>query len=161
MVGIRRRDMKITIEEELHDVIKYLAKKRYDSNRKSGVKDMKVGNQSTELTDLEGLAGEFAFCKAFNLFPDLSILPRSGSHDCITHKGKTVDIKTTRYPNGKLVERVTNKLKADIYVLMVGEFPTYECIGWVESGEFLKEENITDLGHGKTYAMTQNKLNRF
>lgn len=153
--------MKITIPTEYHDALRLLAKTRYEANRRENVTNMRMGDQSDEFTDLEGLSGEIAFCLLFNIFPDISLTPRAGSPDCISRKGATVDVKTTKYRSGKLLERASTKSKAEIYVLMVGEFPEYECVGWVESRELFKAENLTDLGHGETYALPQSKLNRF
>jgi hypothetical protein len=75
--------------------------------------------------------------------------------------GTTVDVKTTKYKTGKLIERKSTKSKADVYVLVTGEFPVYELVGWVYSVDLFKAENLTDLGHGETYAISQNKLNLF
>lgn len=151
--------MKIAIPERYIDTLRVLAEKRYEINRENSVKNMRMGDQSDAITDLEGIAGEVAFCLMFNIFPDIGMSKYSGgSPDCKTRKGNTVDIKTTKYRTGKLLERASSRSKADIYVLMVGELPTYECVGWIESYKLFKEENLVDLGHGDTYALPQSKL---
>jgi len=49
---------------------------------------------------------------------------------------------------------------AGIYVLMIGEFPTYRLAGWAYSIVLLNDANITDLGYGPTYALNQNELTK-
>ena len=46
----------------------------------------------------------------------------------------------------------------DVYVLMVGTFPTYSWIGWATAQELLIEDNLVDLGYGPTYALEQAAL---
>lgn len=136
-------------------ICQWLAKQRHSSNRSGGVVDAKIGPQSCEDTDLEGICGEFAFCKAMNLYPDMSISPRKGTDD-VTLNGKTVDVKTTRYKTGKLLARKTKgETPSDIYVLVVGQCPQYKIIGWCRSTELLCENNLIDLGYGKTYGLEQ------
>jgi len=107
------------------------------------------------------VGAEIAFCKLYNIYPDLTITHRSGGYDCITCSGAKVDVKATIYFSGKLLA-VINKHKsdADIYVLMVGKFPTYTWVGWAKAGDLLSDENIIDLGYGPTYALSQDKLNK-
>jgi hypothetical protein len=59
---------KIKLTESEVRICQWLAKQRHSSNRSGGVVDGKIGPQSCEETDLEGICGEFAFCKALNLF---------------------------------------------------------------------------------------------
>ena len=78
---------------------RYLAKLRHNNARNKNVKNNKIGGQSDEMTDLEGIGGEVAFCKLFNLYPDISIEVRNSKTD----KGDAVlndlviDVKTTKY----------------------------------------------------------------
>jgi hypothetical protein len=138
---------------------RFLAKARYASNRENKIKDRKIGPQSAEDTDLEGIAGELIFAKMTNTYPDLTIEPRKGGHDLL-YKGYKIDVKTTKHSNGRLLAVIEKKPDdADIYFLFVGELPLYTCRGWAWAHDLLKEENITDLGHGPTYALDQDHLN--
>ena len=147
--------MNITLNAAEIKICEWIAKNRYASNRNGGVSDKKIGPQSCEETDLEGICGEFAFCKAMNLYPDMSISPRKGTDD-VTLNGKTVDVKTTRYKTGKLLARKTKgETPSDVYVLVVGQCPEYKIAGWCGSAELLCESNLIDLGYGKTYGLEQ------
>jgi len=146
------------------DLIKSIAKQRYESNRGSGVKNAKIGNQSNESTDIDGFGAELIVAKHLNLYPDLSINPRSGGTDLVSKKGKTIDVKQTQYKTGRLLATLKKNSDdncSDIFVLVIGTFPDYEIIGWCYKEELLKEENILDLGHGKGYALNQDRLRKF
>lgn len=150
--------MKIKLSESEIKICEWLAKNRYQNNRKENVQDKKIGPQSCDLTDLDGICGEFAFCKAFNLYPDMSVSPRKGGYDLVV-KGKRVDVKTTRYKTGKLLATRDKKLEdSDVYVLVLSEPPVFTIIGWCNSSDLIKDNNLVDLGYGLTYCLPQNKL---
>ena len=54
----------------------------------------------------------------------------------------------------------TNPKDSDYFVLMVGEFPSYEFKGYIESEELIQEKNIIDLGHGPGYGIEQERLKK-
>jgi len=149
----------IMLSESEQAIAQYLATARTVSNRTGGIANKRVGPQSDELTDLNGIGGELAFCRLVNVWPDVSISPRKGGADCLV-RDKRVDVKTTTYETGRLVV-VPGKGRedADIYVLMVGTFPgPYRVAGWAYASEVLMAERLTDLGHGPTYAVPQDEL---
>jgi hypothetical protein len=49
----------------------------------------------------------------------------------------------------------------DIYILAYVENNVVEFIGWVNKDQLINENNIKDLGHGKGYFLSKNKLNKF
>ena len=150
--------MEITLGEPETRICAWLAKQRHAANRQAAVADAQVGPQSSEMTDLEGIGGEFAFCKLFNLYPDMTIGARAGGADA--HIGTlSVDVKTTKYPTGRLLATL-NKSEAtcDIYALVVGQMPNYCIRGWAYGRDLTNECNLTDLGYGKVYAMMQHEL---
>lgn len=135
----------------------FLAKKRYASNRNSNVTDKKIGPQSVEDTDLEGVAAEVAFCKAMNIYPDTEI-NHHPDYDAL-FKGKKIDIKTTKHRNGLLLATLNKVYKdIDIYVLVVGNFPKYNLVGFLETKEFLLDRNKVNLGYGTCYGVPQDML---
>ena len=141
----------------------YLAKKRYFNNRIEGLIDMKIGKQSTWQTDYYGICAEIAFCKLCNLFPDAEIRPQAGTWDCSLPEGHKVDVKSTVYPNGRLLATLKKRAGTSdelIYVLMIGEPPKFRFAGWAWAGELLREENIINLGHGPGYGMEQADLHQ-
>lgn len=154
--------MHVVLNDAEQKLAKYLAKSRYFNARNNGKPDLKMGSQSNWETDLEGIAGEIAACRYFNVYPDtdidLTVLPE---FDFISHKGSKVDVKTTKHLNGRLLA-TKKKLgtDCDAYVLVVGEFPEYRIVGWATSDELFQDKNLIDLGYGEGYALTQDKLHK-
>lgn len=148
------------------DTARRLAAGRYGANRRGGTADRKIGPQSAEQTDLEGVGAEMAFCKWAGLWPDLEVGHRP-DHDCVVRltppevPGRVVrvDVKATRREAGRLLAARWKRGKPpDAYVLMVGTFPRYRVAGFAPAPELLRDENLTDLGHGPTYALPQARL---
>lgn len=135
---------------------------RYDSNRDAAVKSQQVGPQPALEIDVNGAGAELALSWMLNIAPDLTIQPRKGGADCISAKGKRIDVKVTAHRDGRLIAKQTKKREyADIYVLLVGSFPgPYTWVGWATAEELIREENLIDLGYGPTYALEQSALHR-
>lgn len=153
--------MKVVLEAGEMSVAQMLASMRNAINRASKVGNNRVGPQSDYQTDLDGIVAEIAFAKKMNCFPDISIAPRAGGYDVIV-KQKKIDVKATRYPTGKLLAVASkNKNDSDIYVLAIVNDNTVTFPGWASAESLLSESNLTDLGYGKTYALSQDKLNKF
>lgn len=144
-------------------ICRHIAKRRHEINRQNGVLNSKKGTQSDELTDLEGFAGELAFCKMFNVFPDLEIKVTNQNTDDGDCKllGLRVDIKTTKYLNGRLICSTWKNNNTDIFALIVGTFPKYTFKGFMSYADLCRPERIKDLGHGNVYCASQDELYEF
>lgn len=142
-------------------VAQMVASMRYVCSRAAGVFNAKMGSQPDWKTDLEGFAAEMAFGKMYNLYPDFSAAPRKGGWDFTSRAGARIDVKVTHHDDGKLLATLKKRIDdADVYVLLIGKFPTYEAIGYATAEELLRDENIGDLGHGPGYILTQKKLKK-
>ena len=147
----------ITLNLTERRLAEFIAKCRYETSRKRGFKNLKVSNEKVEITELEGIASELAFCKYMNVYPDLEI--KVSDWDCVLPNGEKVDIKTTMYSTGKLLAHLNKKgKKIDVFVLALGKFPTYRFAGYALTADLIRDERITDLGYGPTYAMMQADL---
>jgi len=154
--------MNVTLNEAEIKLANYLALQRHSVNRQSGTTDRQMGLNDKLFIDLNGVGGELAVCKALGVYPDLEIGPRSGGFDLVTRRGYRADVKTTAVQKGRLLAFLDKKPEdSDIYILVVGEIPNYEIVGWCWAEELLKPENIIDLGHGRTYALSQDRLRDF
>ena len=151
----------VTLSASECAVAQMLASMRYMTARAAGQVNLKQGSQSPHITDLEGMAAELAFAKHFNVCPDMVIRPVSGGHDAVL-KGKTVDVKVTKHPEGQLLAHTKKRLTdSDVYVLLVGEMPTYRIAGYAMADELINPANLTNLGYGPVYGLPQDKLRRF
>ena len=150
--------MEIELNKAEQRLAKYLAKARYQKNRSTNTENQKIGPQSNEETDLNGIGAEIAFCKYFNLYPDLSTEHRP-KEDVVMHDGISVDTKTTKYNNGHLLAPIwKKKISTDFYALLVGDFPTYRFAGFISGKELFSDKNIKDFGYGDTYGVKQEEL---
>lgn len=132
---------------------------RYAVNRAAGVVDRKGGPQSTYETDLNGVGAEMAFGKFRNLYPDFSITPRSGGSDFVDPQRGEIDIKSTKYKNGALLVN-PKKMggKTGVYVLVAGEIPEYNIVGYATPSEIFREENLITSYGREVYELKQCKL---
>tara|TARA_R110002020_G_scaffold10880_3_gene41350 strand:- start:2388 stop:2954 length:567 start_codon:yes stop_codon:yes gene_type:complete len=146
----------ITLETGEIETAKMIAKGRLRAN--VGVFNRQRSPEPPEDVEMNGMGAEMAYCKAFNLWPDLTVTPRSGGADC-THGNRTVDVKATGYANGKLLVTPDKKDKGtDLYVLVTGWMPNYTIVGYATSDEIFNDDNLAETGHGVSYVLPQEKL---
>ena len=126
------------------------------------VVDQQMGNQDTWGIDIDGMIGEFCVAKFLNLCPDLTIGIRKGGADLLNHNQKTIDVKTTRHKNGRLLATLKKiDSQCDRYVLVIVDDLGGEIIGWATKENLFDEKNKINLGHGVGYALTQQQLIKF
>lgn len=134
---------------------------RHLSARGGNVVDRQKGDQSKSQIDIDGVIAEYAFARLANLCPDLTASPRKGGADLVTRTGRTVDVKSTRHANGKLLgdlKKRDGEEACDLYVLMIVDDESATFAGWATHQELFRAENLTDLGHGQVYALPQERL---
>jgi hypothetical protein len=123
------------------------------------VVDQQVGKDDTWGIDIDGVVGEYCVAKHLNVCPDLTVSPRKGGTDLTSVLGESIDVKTTRTKNGRLLatlEKVSDP--CDIYVLVIVDNTGGDIIGYATKEDLFHDNNIKDLGHGKGYALDQNEL---
>lgn len=96
-------------------------------NRTAGTVNLKAGSQDVMTTELVGILGEFAFCKHANVWPDLSVHLRNGSHDAMVGQ-YAIDVKSSRGYRWRVDTR-TNKSPM-FYVFAHVDYATVELVGW-------------------------------
>ena len=150
----------ITLNTAEQRLAKFVAKARHRHNRITGISNRRMGPQSDEQTDLEGIAAEIAFAKYTNVYPDLDTDGDTHPvYDAVLHDGKLVDVKSTTYPNGRLIVAPWKDVDAvDVYVLVVGTFPNYRIAGGMESQHLMRSHRMKDLGHGEVFVANQDEL---
>lgn len=149
--------MIIKLNETEQRLCQFLAKKRSIHNDSVGAVATTYGDLDRSHAELNSLGGELAFCKAFNLYPDLEF-DCYGTEDAITHQGFRVDVKTTEWKNGKLMVKAIDRDNCDLYALMIGTFPKYTVAGFSSSAELFKESNLDFSLPHPAYTMEQDRL---
>ena len=143
----------------------FVAKNRNGNNRHFNVTNLKISSSDAATVDLEGMCGEIAFCKLFNVYPDLDTdrMPPHPFHDCVIGNGLRIDVKTTKYENGKLlVDSRKGKEKTDsvdFYALMIGVFPgPYSFRGFIARHLLIQPHKLGLLCGYKSYIAEQSEL---
>ena len=157
------RHTSVILNEGEQACCRLLAQRRHAVNRSNGTTDAKIGPQDANNIDLQGMGAEFAFCKAFNVWPDCSLASRSsqgGTDQCgdALYRGVTIDVKVTAYVSGRLLATRWKQSSDAIYVLMVGSFPTYRYVGAMAAVDLLQPWRLKDLGYGLSYVAEQHEL---
>jgi hypothetical protein len=153
--------MKVKLDPFEIEVCQYIGRRRSEVSRSTYAKVTKIGAQDTVESDIQGFMAEYAFAKYLNVFPDFTLNPRSGGYDGITTKGARYDIKSTKNKKGNLLSTLKANNDVDIYVLAYVDDDSVEFIGWARKDELIREDNIKDLGRGKGYFLSKDKLRSF
>jgi len=148
--------MQIILTEAEIKLAQYVGKRRGQVNREAGIVDQRVDD--TLDLDTDAFGAELALARLLNVYPDLSLSPRKGGEDLVWG-GITVDVKQTKYPDGYLLATHWKDVKASrLYALMTGTLPTYTFRGFACADDLFQAHRLTDVGKGKSYAMTQDEL---
>ena len=153
--------MRIELDVNEVNLCVFIGEQRSLIARANNVKDAKIGKQNGMDADIQGFKAEYAFAKHINVFPDFGLSPRSGSADGVTPKGNRYDIKSTHHKKGNLLSTLKVNPDVDVYILAVVQDNIVDLIGWAKKADLIKPENIVDLGHGKGYFLSRDKLNKF
>ncbi len=144
----------------------FVAKNRNGKNRYFNVVNLKISAEDPHTVDLEGICGELAFCKLFNVYPDLDTdrNPPHPLYDAIVPPppGFCIDVKTTKYDNGKLLVDARKGSKTDgvdFYALMTGAFPgPYTFRGVIAKEHIIQPHKLGLLCGYKSYMAEQSEL---
>ncbi len=151
------RVIKMILEPDEITICETVGRLRSLIARSSRVKDAKMGSQDGAAADVMGMKAEYAFAKAFNIFPDFGLKPRSGSPDGVLN-GKRYDVKSTHHLDGMLLSTRKVNPDIDVYVLAIVKNRCVRFVGWASKEKLIKEDNLIDLGYGKGYGLDQNQL---
>jgi len=148
--------VKVVLNDAEQRLARFIAQRRNQLCEEKGLKDSSFRESAKgETIHLEGAGAELAFCKVFNLYPELEM--NWSDKDVVLHCGITADIKSTKYLSGHLITPLWKTEKScDIYVLLVGAFPEYEIVGFATKEQLFS--SIKDFGRGDTFALAQREL---
>jgi len=126
------------------------------------VVNQQVGKDDTWTIDIDGVVAEYCVAKMLNVCPDLTVSVRSGGVDLISKTGKTIDVKSTRHRDGRLLSTLKKANDpCDIYILAIVDDMGASIVGWASKELLFNEANKINLGHGVGYALSQSQLNSF
>ncbi len=109
-----------------------------------------------EKADVAGVAGELAFCKAYNLWPDLDSSGPCTADACL-RDGRTVDVKTTPVKGGNLIAN-HKPHKTDLMVLVEADGYDFHIIGFIPTEQVQQDRNLEPM-HGRlVYKVAREEL---
>lgn len=150
-------EYKVPISDMELDVIKYLAYKREETNKRNKVPDTAKSLESHITLNVRGLIGEYGFCKFYNLHLDFNYHTRSGGYDCLFNNVR-IDVKCTEYPKGRLLATTKENYDVDVYVLSIYENNYLDLKGWMTKEEFISPKNLHNFYGNINYVVEQSDL---
>lgn len=140
--------MKHKLSKEDMDLAYETAYRRYLAS--SGSTHERRSIEGSFIIKLRGFGAEIAVARMFHIEPKMNdgILAK---YDLVINE-KKVDVKHNYHPKGDLL--VPSKKKDDgcnVYILVGGDFPEYELVGWVYAEELFKPENIKTYNGYESY----------
>ncbi len=149
---------KVILNDVEQRLVRHLAKKRIAYNKKVGAEETLYGARGSEENQIGYLGAELAFCKYMNVYPDLG-WTEWRSEDCITYNGKRIDVKWTDRPLGRLLVKDKEwENPPDIFVLMVGIFPSYRFAGYMPAYMMLMNHRLDERLEHPAYSARQEEL---
>lgn len=153
----------VTLDSGEMAVCRMMGNMRYHACRIANSGATPYGTKDPYEVDEDGFIGEYAFCKRFNLFFDITAKPRKGGIDCV-YDGRRIDVKSTRRLDDRVLVKITDNSEVDLYVFAFIEGNTVTFPGYVTrsrimaegikkpnpDGTFYYEMNKTDLTQWKT-----------
>ena len=151
--------MKVSLTEIEISIAKIAGKMLHEYSIQNGYSTVKKRDDRSQLElQIEGFGYELAVAKALNVYPDFS---SEYSKIDLCWKGRTINVKGTKYSSGRLLVPDFQGKTADWYILVTGQLPEYQIRGVAHADDIFKQENIGDLGRGKAYMLNQNQLGDF
>ena len=157
----------ISLNQAERKLAHFVAKNRNGNNRHFNTTNLKISADDPATVDLEGVCGEIAFCKLFNVYPDIDTdrEPPHPLYDAIIPPippGIRIDVKTTKYESGKLLVDARKGSKTDgvdYYALMTGQFPgPYTFRGFIAKEHIIQPHKLGMLKGYKSYMAEQHEL---
>ena len=148
--------MKVRLSPKEISICKQAATFRWQLARASGVVNQRrdQGRNDNDL-DLIGIKAELSVAKVFDIDHNPFQLGVDSGED-MWLGDISIDVKSTFYPDGRLLFKDINAFKASCAVLVCQEDEdTYNVSGYCSRDRFKKDSRQMDLGHGMGSVMDQ------
>lgn len=147
------------------NLAKAIGRKRFEAGNFRSTNDFHLYDNDGCFVHEIGMIGEIAVAKHFNVYPDLDVKMKQGTEDGLLF-GWRYDVKTTHYPNGKLLSSQKVNDDVEVYILCIAPVKELDweamkvvtLCGYAFQHELCSEENKSNLGRGVNYTMDQSQL---
>jgi hypothetical protein len=150
----------IILTEYEQNMAKFVGMARYNESRKYSLNRSVRGYDASEgvriQNDIEGAGAEIAVAKSFNVYWHGSVNVFKDYPDV----GRNTQVRQTKHKTGRLI--ITDRDPDDqLFVLVIGEMPTYDIIGFIKGADAKREEFIdAPAGRPPAYFVPQDKLTK-
>jgi hypothetical protein len=154
--------IRVSFSKTEHEILVFIGKMRHAVTSALGTERKQDQRQDGEQMAINGVITEYAASKALNLHFDLNCDFRKFGADLMSRRGATIDVKSTSQAGGNLnAVGWSGGKPAEIFVLTEIHHAHVLIVGWIHRDDFLRDENLRDVGNGSFYSVPQSKLNLF
>jgi hypothetical protein len=155
--------IRVSLTKTEFAVIEYVGKLRSQITSAHGKDMLQDTTVNGEQTSIDGVLSEYAVARYLNLHLDLNCDYRKFGADLISHRGSTIDVKSTRAAGGNLnAVGWSNNKTADIFILTEILASCVGIVGWIHRDSFLRKENLVAPTDRKPYySVARSKLALF
>ena len=154
--------MKLLISDKEYKFIKLLAIGRhFFKDIVIPDRDMQRWNNTQHDADIIGVIGEYVVAKYLSIPFDTSInLNGDGGEVDMYYRNFTIQVKSTKYNNGRLVFNSIDEIGADIYVIVICNVASLvvDIAGVISKSKINKCFYCENLGFGNRICINQSEL---
>ena len=149
----------ITLSDTEMEIAGFIGAKRRSVSIKRKWSSTRDFTDSGITNDIEAVAAEMAVAKTLNIYPEWS--PSDGTRAVpgfdLKWNTTPLDVKSTKHLDGNLL---IPKLHTDVrwYVLVRGQIPLYEIVGWIPAAQVKVRGTWTEQSHKPCWTVEAGKL---
>lgn len=151
--------IRVTFSPSEIEICQMIGKLRHAKTSAHGTEMKQDQSKNSLQMSIDGVFTEYAVSKVLNVHFDMNCEYRKFGADLVTSKKNKVDVKSTYKVGGNLNAVLwSNSKPADIYVLTEIRPTFINVVGWISKDDFIKDENIINVGNGDFYSIPQSYL---
>lgn len=154
--------MEVILTEKEYKFVELLARGRHFlKDIVNPDRDLERWNNTQYESDLLGVMGEYAVSKILKIPIDTEVnLNGDGGEVDLWLGDWSIQVKSTKYNNGRLVFNSTEEMKALIDVLTICDIDNkkVKIAGYISHKDLIRKMYLKDLGFGERYCLDQKDL---
>lgn len=144
-------------------ILEFVGNMRHSITSASGKEMLQDATMNGVQASIDGVITEYAVARYLNLHLDLNCDFRKFGADLVSHRGNTIDVKSTRRAGANLnAVGWSNGKCADVFVLTEILPSCVGIVGWINRDSFLRDENVVvPKDRAPYYSVSRDKLKVF
>lgn len=155
--------IRVYLSKTEFEIVEFVGRLRSKITSAQGTDMLQETSMNGEQASIDGVLTEYAVAKYLNLHLDLNCDFRAFGADLVSHRGATIDVKSTRRAGANLnAVGWSNGKCADVFVLTEILPTCVGIVGWIHRDSFLRNENVvTPKDRKPYYSVPRSKLTPF